>query len=479
MTRLLAPLSLMTVTLTAPLGCMWGMGSMDHGNMGSPAVQERPPTRDAWELTPLEDHNPAAAVLEVALEARVAPVRVLDGREATMWTYNGLVPGPLLEANVGDELIVHFTNSLPESTTIHWHGLRLPPDMDGVGLVVPSGGTFEYRFIVRDAGTFWYHPHVRSEDQVRQGLYGALVVHGPRDTELPRGRTVVLSDVLLDENGALAAPPTDMMTQMVGVEGNFLLVNGKIRPVLTLGAGEKVRLRLINAAPSRYFNLVLPGHRFWLLGEDGGLLETPFQMDRLLLVPGQRADVVVEGTGQPGTALDLEVAPYERGHGTAARANIPVLRVEYTARERVESPPLPAVLGVVETPGNTATARTIRLGEGMGGHAGHGGGSAMMSFTINGQQFPNVPLLSSSVMAQETWTVVNETTMDHPFHLHGFFFQVVGQSPRAWRDTVNIPANSTVTLTVNLDGFPGRWMYHCHILGHAERGMMGELEVLP
>ena len=450
---------------------MGGMGNMD----GSPAIVERPPSNAPWDVARASDINASPAVVEVELEARVAQIALLDGRFTTLWTYNGVLPGPVIEANVGDEIIVHFINRLPEDTTIHWHGVRLPVEMDGIQNRVPPGGTFDYRFIARDAGTFWYHPHVRSEDQVRRGLYGVLRINGPLDGALPPGKPVVLSDALVDSQGNLTAP-TGMMTEMTGAQGNLLLVNGVLRPTLNVRAGEKVRLQFINAAASRYFRLVLPGHTLTLVGEDGAWLERPTPTQELLLTPGQRADVVIEATGLPGATLDLLSLPYDRSHASGSGASSNLLRVRYSSDPAITTAALPQALAAIPELTGGSASRIIRLAESMN--------MSGVTFTINGRAFPDVPLITSRRMAEETWDIVNESAMDHPFHLHGFFFQVVqvGAQPaghRAWRDTVNVPSNTTVRIKVSLDGFPGRWMYHCHILGHAERGMMAELQVAP
>lgn len=460
-----------SVGLSLLAGCMGAMGGMN----GSPPVVVRAPTDAPWEVARAPDTNAAPTIVEVTLEARPAQVALLDGRLTTLWTYNGVLPGPLIEANVGDEVIVHFTNRLPEDTTIHWHGVRLPVEMDGIENRVPPGGSFDYRFTARDAGMFWYHPHVRSEAQVGHGLYGVLRVNGPLDAGLPAGKPVVLSDALVDAQGGLTTA-SGMMTQMTGVEGNLLLVNGVVRPTLNVRAGEKVRLQLVNAAVSRYFRLSLPGHLLTLVGEDGAWLERPAPVQELLLVPGQRADVVIEATGSPGSELDLQSLAYDRGHSAGSNEPANLLHLRYSSQPGISTPALPATLATIPALAGASASRTIRLGESMG--------MGSTTFTINGQSYPNVPLISSKRLREETWDIVNESPMDHPFHLHGFFFQVVtvGSKPvghAGWRDTVNVPSNTTVRIKVLLDGFPGRWMYHCHILGHAEGGMMAELQVDP
>ncbi|HET7609536.1 MAG TPA: multicopper oxidase domain-containing protein, partial [Gammaproteobacteria bacterium] len=151
-----------------------------------------------------KDLNPDPNVLEINLEARVADVELLPGTTTPAWTYNGTVPGPMIRGKVGDRVIVHFKNSLPEETTIHWHGIRVPNEMDGApGATqqpIATGDEFRYEFVLKDAGTYWYHPHTDSSAQVGRGLYGAFVVDDPGDPKaFGDDLVMILSDIGLDE----------------------------------------------------------------------------------------------------------------------------------------------------------------------------------------------------------------------------------------------------------------------------------------
>jgi FtsP/CotA-like multicopper oxidase with cupredoxin domain len=443
-----------------------------------PEVMEVEPAEGPWDVTRADDENPDPAIVEVTIEAAVTEVEYLPGRRAEVYAYNGTVPGPLIEARVGDRVVVHFRNSLPEPTTIHWHGLRLPAAMDGVAAIVPAGGTFDYELEALDPGLFWYHPHVRSEEQVERGLYAPLLVRGPDEPDLGPERIVVLDDVLVNDDGTLA--PFEVDQAMPGRQGNLILVNGRARPIAELRAGERQRWRIVNAANARYFRLALPEHTLALLGGDQGFFAAPREVSELLLVPGDRADVVVIGTGAPGAELDVVSLQYDRGHGTGELPDANVLHVRYAPDAPIETPPLPAALGSVD-PIDVASAtmtRPMRLAEsagGGGGHAGHGGGAGP-TFSINGETFPTITPLAATMGDVEVWEIVNTTEMDHPFHLHGFRFQVEG-AELAWEDTVNVPAGATTRFAVRFEGFPGEWMFHCHILEHAERGMMGRIDV--
>ena len=177
--------------------------------------------------------------ITVPLEAREVDWEIAPGRSVRGFAFNGEVPGPVIEAQVGDTLVVPLTNRLNEPTTIHWHGIRLPAEMDGTESVqwaVEPGETFEYRFVLPDAGTFWYHSHVNETEQIERGLYGALIVRGPDEPTLDRERVLVLDDVKLDDEGQIA-PFGDPHEHHAGREGEVLL-NGKQEAELHIAGGQ-------------------------------------------------------------------------------------------------------------------------------------------------------------------------------------------------------------------------------------------------
>jgi FtsP/CotA-like multicopper oxidase with cupredoxin domain len=246
----------------------------EHGVSGSPASQPSDFADELRARSPV-DLDPDPNVLEIELEARVADIEFIPGAPTTAWTYDGGVPGPLIRAKVGDRVRVHFKNSLPEPTSIHWHGLRIPMAMDGVPehgqAPVPPGGSFDYEFTLPDAGTFWYHPHFASAAQVGNGLYGPLIVDDPNE---PRGIgdevVLMLSDIALNPDGTLIAGDVGGDDELLaGREGSLLLVNGRVNPTLRAADGLRQRLRIINAAKTRYFDLALDAHDFLRIGGDG------------------------------------------------------------------------------------------------------------------------------------------------------------------------------------------------------------------
>src|ERR671939_2139993 len=231
----------------------------------------------------------------VKLAARENDWEYAPGRSVPGNTFNGQVPGPAIEAEVGDTLVVDFTNELSEPTTIHWHGLRVPADMDGTESVqraVEPGESFEYRFTVPDAGTHWYHSHVNETEQLERGLYGALVVRGPGEPELDRERVLHLDDLKLGDDGDVA-PFGEHHELHEGREGDVLLVDGRQEPELEMAAGQVERWRIVNAANTRFVRLSIGGRPFTILGTDGGLITAPVQATEVLITPGERVDVAV------------------------------------------------------------------------------------------------------------------------------------------------------------------------------------------
>jgi len=458
------------------------------GRAAAQATLQAPGWDEGVRLAEATDTNPDPRIVEVTLEARIARVNVAPGVSAEAWTYNGLLPGPVLRVRVGDRLIVHFTNALPAPTTIHWHGLRVPFAMDGVpGYSQPevkTGESFTYDFTVPDAGIYWYHPHVMSAAQVGFGLYGALVVDDPTEQVGVADEVVmVLSDLALEASGALEPPDAGgSIATVFGREGTHVLLNGREQSSIAVRPGAPQRWRIVNTAKSRYFNLDLGGTPFTQIGGDGGLQEYSVIHDSLVLGPGERADVIVTPRPKAGEPLVLRSILVNRGFGTV-EGRFPyndLLTMTATDAAPYSGPPLPAVTRQIEPlsqKGATEVDLELALNQPP---------DAAPEYLIRGPLYSQKrKSLRARIGETQIWTVKNTSAWSHPLHLHGFFFQLLDEHgapvhPLVWKDTVNIPFEQTVRLIVHFDdraGATGSWMLHCHVLDHAEGGLMGMVEV--
>jgi FtsP/CotA-like multicopper oxidase with cupredoxin domain len=349
--------------------------------------------------------------------------------------------------------------------------------MDGTEAMqspVPPGGTFDYAFQLKDAGLFWFHPHVRSDVQVEKGLYGALRVTSNDEPSVDQERILVLDDVRVLSDGSL---PTylDDESKMLGRQGNILLVNGAALPTFRWRSGSLQRFHIVNVANGRFFNLALAGYRWRVIGTDGGWLPQPYDTDRLLVAPGERYDVALIASGEPGDEVTLMNDSYERGHDTGAEPPLELARFIVTDEPASMDRALPQVSRELERLPDGAADHDLVLDEGLI--------DGVLSFTINGQMYPDVPPLLIPAGGIRRFDIRNATEMDHPFHVHGTFFQIlsangvpVPTADLANKDTVIVPRMSTLRLVSRFEE-PGRWMYHCHIFEHAEGGMMGEITV--
>jgi len=527
-----------------------------------------------------EDVDPTADRVEVFLTAREAVVDFGTGNNTAVFTYNGVIPGPTIEANVGDTLVVHLCNDLPVDTTIHWHGLETPANMDGSNiaqLAVPPGGTFTYEFPLLVAGTFWYHPHIQTNVQVEKGLYGALIVHDPvadaaLGLPLPASQhIIVLDDILLDSNGQVPAPfvgtKEDVaLEELNGREGNTPLFNGVSVPDITLEQGVPQRARILNVANARFMRMSIPSTPLWRIGGDQGLLEhalfvepaadptdptanrsgplpehssDPDPTTGLLLSPAERADVVfvpwAANSPDPFVRFDWHDTPRGRHSvdflpdGTVVLAhNVPdgtQLAVVWAEIYRTGVPgatswtppdPLRTIAAI-----DTTNAPVLPL---VLGHTMPNWDTGQVTFFVQAMGKPFAVLDSNDVHTVNEngtyiWEVKNLTGGSHNFHTHGWSFQPI-ETEYVDLDT---PGNNRIepaAFLENKDTFvlkarpglepmrswtigrfavkfsdtgregqveaggktptaetSGGWLAHCHILEHADRGMMTFFQV--
>ena len=428
--------------------------------------------------------------LDLRLEVSEGRARVA-GRTATVLRYNGGVPGPTLRLNPGDRLRVELVNRLAAPTNLHVHGLHVSPagNGDNVLVTVEPGGSRRYDYRLPDdhpPGVFWYHPHHHETvaDQVFGGLYGAILVADRQTLPVTRERVLVVSDISLDGGGKVHS--VSAAARMMGREGDLVLVNGALRPQLSTRPGARERWRIVNACVSRYLRLALDGQQLQLLGLDSGRFQRPAEVREVLLAPGNRADLQV--TTATGTS-QLRALPYDRGAvmgmgamGGSSASSTATVELATLTVGGAAAPTLPA-LPTQPAPRDLRQAtvaghRELILGGGMGMEMGGGG----MRFTVDGRSFdPGRVDQSVRLGTVEEWTLTNNSSMDHPLHLHVWPMQVVQShgepvDPPAWQDVVNVPARGHTTIRVAFDDFPGRTVYHCHILDHEDKGMMGIID---
>lgn len=418
----------------------------------------------------------AGGVSAYRLEASEIAWEISPGRVVRGYGFNGQVPGPVLEARQGVPLEIEFTNRLPEPTVIHWHGLRIRAAMDGTEAVqrpIQPGETFTYRFTPPDAGTFWYHPHFNETEQLEKGLYGALIVRAADELAFDDEKILVFDDLRVDKAGQIAKFG-GLMDRHNGREGNVRLINGMAEPELTIAAGQIERWRIVNASSARYVRLSLGGTPFQIIGTDGGLIETPVTATEVLLPAADRVELAVGPFEKEGTVVHIEDLPYYRMAGRKGVERFGTIRVgprkPSTARVPARLREIPSLIAREDA----RVTRTVTLGFKLSLRRG-------LDFVVNGERHHHDGPVKVGEL--QVWDVVNATRMDHPFHLHGFFFEVLeinGRKP-AWRsleDVVNVPPQATVRIAWYPDDRPGSWMYHCHILEHHASGMMGHFDVV-
>lgn len=457
----------------------------------------------------------AAAVSFAPSILRAAPFRLIaapgeaglvvpDGPATKAWLYNGVSPGPVLRARQGETLTVEFENGLDEPSTVHWHGLRVPVEMDGVPYLsqppVKPGERFTYTLPLEDAGTFWYHPHINSSEQVGRGLYGVLVVEEPPEVaaRLQADREIVwaLDDWRLDKQGQLTEFGNFHDKSHAGRVGNVLTVNGTYLTRTELRAGERVRLRVANTANAQTFRLRFAPLDPWLIALDGHPVE-PRRLgeEAFWLGAGQRADFVLDVDLEPGATAKMMDVAY--GEDYAFELMTWNVSAEPRLRDAPLGPPERLPDNPIARPDLAAAHRRELVFEGgaMGGMMGAMMGGRMhgmrelaeagriwaMNGVVPEDLHHAAPLFSFARGETQMIRLENQTAFRHPIHLHGHSFHVLGEGPdplagAAVRDTVLLQPEETARIAFVADN-PGKWMLHCHVLEHQESGMMGVVDV--
>ena len=432
----------------------------------------------------------ASETREYLLAVRTATVNLTGNGypDTAVWAYEGSVPGPVLQVRQGQPVQITVVNKFNEDTTVHWHGIRLPNAMDGVpGLTqkpIRPGESFVYEFTPPDAGTFWYHPHVDTLQQLGRGLAGALIVEEPEPVAVDRDLLWLIEDWRLDDRGRIAGGFGNRMEAgMSGRIGNTVTINGRVAEKVSVKAGERVGLRLVNAALARIVGLRFEDHKPVVVAHDGQPCEPHLpEGGRVVLGPAMRADLILDMTGKPGQTYRVIDDFYQ----DLAYKLVDLAYDGKPAREPRSEPPQQLPANPLPEPQIAAAERLeIALQGGMMGGMGMmcGDGATWtmngMSMTGDGQSMP--PLFAIKRGKSCVLALRNETAWWHPMHLHGHSFRVVSRNGKRnpgkeWRDTVLVPPRESADLAFVAD-HPGDWMFHCHVTDHQEAGMMAVIRI--
>jgi FtsP/CotA-like multicopper oxidase with cupredoxin domain len=421
------------------------------------------------------------------LRLQQGTAELLPGKPTQTWGINGPHLGPTLRGERGDEVTVNVANALRETTTIHWHGMHLPAAADGgPHQMIEPGERWSPRWkIDQPAASLWYHPHLMGEtgDHVYRGLAGMFLIDDPQASALPLPSQYGVDDVpLIIQDKRIAADGSLDFSQSpispIGRLGDEILVNATHDPYLKV-TDRLVRLRLLNASTARIFNIgFADGRDFALIATEGGLLAAPERMERIQLSVGERAEIVVELEPGGETVLrsfdpDLGTNAFE-GRFAGADDSFDLLEIR-AERKLDDSPDLPAKLATQAGPELSEASKVRRFELG--------------NRDINGTKMDMARIAEVvEVGATEVWEVENTSGTPHSFHVHDVRFRIIeyaGERPppalSGLKDTVYVPPGETVRFGTAFEDYADRstpYMFHCHILEHEDRGMMGQFVVV-
>ena len=422
------------------------------------------------------------ATHDYELIAAPLDVELVRGFKTPAWAYGGQAPGLELRCRQGERLRVRFINHLSEATTIHWHGIRLPLAMDGVPylsqLPVLPGEYFDYDFICPDAGSFWYHPHTASGEQLGRGLVGPLIVEERQPSGFLHERTLNLKHWHVDKQGAFTAFSVPREAARGGTPGLLSSVNGTHNPTVELPAGQIVRLRILNLDNTLTYRLMLPGVEARIYALDGNPIAPRPLGKEYWLGPGMRIElgVLIPEVGQE---IPLRNGPLR----------LATLKGVASSSDAADAwpPPLPA--NPIAEP-DLARAEKLRFNFEWAGAMSVGveQGGAHSFWQINGQAWDiddkscvERPIATLKKDGHYIVELRNLSQYQHPIHLHGMSFKVLSSNRKKitpyFTDTYLLGKNETAQVALVADN-PGTWMFHCHVIDHMETGLMAAIEVV-
>jgi len=434
------------------------------------------------------------------LTAAKASVQLADTPfpKTETWSFERQSPGPLLRFRQGQTARVKVTNQLTQGLTVHWHGLRIDNSMDGVPILtqppIAQGDAYQYAFTPPDAGTFWYHSHVNTAEQIGRGLYGPIIVEEHEAPPVDRDLVWVLDDWKLDKQAQIISDfdnPRDLAR--AGRLGNTVTINGRIPQALAVRAGERIRLRLINAANARIFALRFQGHRSLVIARDGQPVDPYEPGGPVIIGPAQRYDLIIDMTGSPGHRYSVLEGYYPQSPSRLSS-------LAYTAEPGLDKGRYGDYPGLPRNPLPEPELRDslVQRIELMGGdlsqleEAQFGGQRLEMTrlyllgkmWAINGVVnggYSDPPLFSVKRGTTVVLDFRNRSAWPHPMHLHGHHFKVMEHSrdqevTGRWLDTILLGPEESARVAFVADN-PGDWLFHCHILGHARAGMLAVIRV--
>ncbi|PMJ98743.1 multicopper oxidase family protein [Vibrio sp. 10N.261.55.A7] len=420
------------------------------------------------------------------LTAEPSKAEIVPGYETDVLGFNGQIPAPTIRCRQGQPVTIRFTNKLNEPTTIHWHGLRIPIEMDGVPFLsqppIMPGETFIYRFTPPDAGTFWYHPHVNSVVQLGMGLVGTIIVEESEPVTFTEERELVLKHWHLDKIGEWKDLMIPRYSARMGTPGEWGTVNGVHHPEYTLKAGATTRLRIANVDNTITYPISISGVEAWIVAIDGNPIATPRILDQHKIGPGMRVDLafIAPETGSKIVVQQMKGRfPFKLCQFTTIASTLETAK----ALPKLPLNPVPDL--DLE---NAAALNFVFEWEGAITPANASGKAVPKFWLMNkraweGMSKGNIPEPLARLELGKTYIfhLKNVTQYHHPIHLHGHTFTVLEMDGKALEepfhtDTVLLGKNGSAKAAFVADN-PGRWMYHCHVIEHMKTGLMGYIEV--